>query len=653
MGLGIKRWIGLGAVMGMAASAFGLAAAAAPIEAYGRLPSIADVRLSPNGKMIAYLATTQDDHVVTVFPRDGADKPILFKAGRADLRSLEWADDDHLVVATSTTDDTPLGMEFAARREYLHAFLYDVRSGQIVLIQAPAATRARNLVLQTPAVRTVNGRKTIFFSSDTPHEQRPVPTLFQMDVATGAVRQLDQGGLTEREFTIGPQGGEIARSFFADGKWSMQVKTDAGWQATAIDAHVDVPRFQGLGPNGDTVFVGNAPGGPMGEDAPRGLRQVSLKTGAWLDPVMPGEIVRDPQTGLAMADKAPDESAAVYHFFDPALQRRWDAIRKAFPGEQVDFVSASDDRKVFVVQVFGPKTGAAYMLVDLDTGKGELIGDVYKDVSPAEVVQATMIHYAAADSLNIPAYLTLPLGRSAKGLPLVVLPHDHLDGRDSPGFDWLVQALASRGYAVLQPEYRGSAGFGDDFRAMGYGQWGRKAQSDLSDGVRFLAARGTIDPKRVCIVGEGFGGFAALAAAAQDGGAYRCAVSLGGVTDIGKMLDWQKQKAFTGYTAAVPFIQRYTGPEAVSPLRMAAQVQIPVLLIHGRDDVFAPFEQSQAMADALKAAHKPVTLVALAGEDHQLSKSETRLQALKATVDFLQANNPADAPRQAVASGSP
>ena len=409
-----------------------------------------------------------------------------------------------------------------------------------------------------------------------------------------------------------------------------------------------MPRFQGLGPNGDTVFVGNAPG----EGGERGLRQVSLKTGAWLDPVMPGEIVRDPQTGLAMADKVLDEGA-VYRFFDPSLQRRWDAILKAFPGEQVDFVSVSDDRKLFVVQVFGPRTGAAYMLVDLNTGKGELIGDVYKDVSPAEVAQAKMIHYAAADGLNIPAYLTLPPGRPAKGLPLVVLPHDHLDGRDSLAFDWLVQALASRGYAVLQPQYRGSAGFGDDFRAMGYGQWGRKAQSDLTDGVRFLAAQGAVDPRRVCIVGEGFGGFAALEAAAQDDGAYRCAVSLGGVADIGRMLEWQKQKAFTGYVASVPFIQRYTGPEAVSPLHMAAQVRIPVLLIHGRDDVIAPFDQSQAMADALKAAHKSVALVALADEDHQLSRSDTRLQALKATVDFLQANNPADAPRQAVASGGP
>jgi dipeptidyl aminopeptidase/acylaminoacyl peptidase len=113
----------------------------------------------------------------------------------------------------------------------------------------------------------------------------------------------------------------------------------------------------------------------------------------------------------------------------------------------------------------------------------------------------------------------------------------------------------------------------------------------------------------------------------------------------------QKQKAFTGYAASVPFIQRYTGPEVVSPLHMAAQVRIPVLLIHGRDDVVAPFDQSQAMTDALKAAHKSVEFIALADEDHQLSKSDTRLQALKATVDFLQANNPADAPRQAVASG--
>ncbi|HEY4029377.1 MAG TPA: prolyl oligopeptidase family serine peptidase [Caulobacteraceae bacterium] len=639
---GIHRLAGLAA--GVAASALllaaPLAAAAAPIEAYGRLPTIADVRLSPGGAMIAYLATTQEDHVVTIFPRDGSAKPILLKVGRPDLRALQWADDEHLVVTTSTNDDTPLGMVPVVKQQYLQAFLYDVRTGKTVLIEPPHELQAVNRVLAEPAVRTVNGRRVIFFKSRTPHERRAVPTLFQMDVASGSIRELDQGGLAERDFMIGPAGGEIARSFFDDGKWSMQVKTDAGWRSAALDARIDVPRFQGLGPNGDTVFVGNAPADGEGQSEARGLRQVSLETGAWLDPVIPGEIIRDPETGLALADRVLDEGA-VYHWFDPAMQRHWDAILKAFPGEQVDFVSASADRKVFVVRVFGSKTGAAFMLVDLNTGKGELIGDIYKDVPPADVAQTAMIHYAAVDGLGIPAYLTLPLGRPAKGLPLVVVPHDHLDGRDARDFNWLVQALASRGYAVLQPEYRGSAGFGDDFRAKGYGEWGRKAQSDLSDGVRFLAAQGTVDAKRVCIVGSGFGGFAALEGAAQEDRTYRCAVSLGGVTDIGKMLALLKARAWTGYSAAVPFLQRYTGAQAVSPLQMAGQVQVPVLLIHGRDDVAAPFDQSQAMADALKAAHKPVTFVPLAGEDHALSKSDTRLQALKATVDFLEANNPA------------
>ena len=648
MGIADNRTARLGAACAAALFLAPLAARAAPIEAYGRLPSIADVRLSPSGRMIAYLATTQDDErVVTIFPRDGAAKPILFKVGRADLRGLQWADEDHLLVTTSTTDDTPIGLVVSTKQVYLHAFLYDVRTGKTVLIEPPAELRALNRVLSEPVVRTVGGRKTIFFKSGTPREQRLVPTLFQMDVVSGAIRELDQGGLTERDFLIGAGGAEIARSFFSEGKWSMQVRTGAGWQAMALDAHVDVPQFDGLGPDGDTVFVINAP--VEGEPDVRGLMQVSLKTGAWLDPVMPGAIVHDPQTGLAIADQVL-ETGAVYKFFDPAVQRHWDAILKAFPGEQVDFVATSDDRKIWVVQVFGPKTGAAYMLVDLNTGKGELIGDLYKDVSPADVAPVRMIRYPAADGLAIPAYLSLPPNRPAKGLPLVVLPHDGLGGRDSLRFDWLAQALASRGYAVLQPQYRGSTGFGPALRDGGYGQWGRKTQSDLADGVRFLAAQGTVDPKRVCIVGQGYGGFAALEGAAEDGGVYRCAVSLAGVTDIGLMLDWQRRKAFTQYTAAIPFIQRYAGTEPVSPLKMAGQVRIPVLLVHGREDVAAPFDQSQAMADALKAANKPVALVPLAGEDHALSKSETRLRALKATVDFLQANNPPDAPRQAVAT---
>jgi dipeptidyl aminopeptidase/acylaminoacyl peptidase len=205
--------------------------------------------------------------------------------------------------------------------------------------------------------------------------------------------------------------------------------------------------------------------------------------------------------------------------------------------------------------------------------------------------------------------------------------------------------MASRGYAVLQVNFRGSDGLGASFLQAGFGQWGRKMQTDLSDGVRFLASQGTIDPKRVCIVGASYGGYAALAGAALDAGVYRCAVSVAGIGDLARFVTWSKAQ---NGVSAFRYWTRFMGAEnadaptlaAISPAAHVDRVGIPILLVHGRDDTVVPLEQSQIMADALKKAGKPVDLVIEKGEDHWLSRGETRLQMLEATMAFLEKNNP-------------
>jgi dipeptidyl aminopeptidase/acylaminoacyl peptidase len=261
------------------------------------------------------------------------------------------------------------------------------------------------------------------------------------------------------------------------------------------------------------------------------------------------------------------------------------------------------------------------------------------------VSEVKPIKYKAADGLEITGYLTLPRGRDAKNLPLIVLPHGGPAVRDAPGFDWWAQALASRGYAVLQPNYRGSLGFGAAFYQAGFGEFGRKMQTDLSDGVRDLARQGVIDPKRVCIVGGSYGGYAALAGASLEHGVYRCAVSVAGVSDLRSQILDSRRK---GGRDALRYWQRFIGAkdlqdpvlDAVSPAAHAAAADIPILLIHGRDDTVVTIWQSRKMADALRAAGKPVEFIELKGEDHWLSRGESRLAMLQATVDFLERNNP-------------
>ena len=171
-------------------------------------------------------------------------------------------------------------------------------------------------------------------------------------------------------------------------------------------------------------------------------------------------------------------------------------------------------------------------------------------------------------------------------------------------------------------------------------------QSDLSDGVRALAAKGIVDPKRVCIVGASYGGYAALAGVTLEQGVYRCAVAVAGVSDLHKFIGGRYVDA--SRSSSVRYWDRFVGAkdpsdpvlDQISPAKHADKVSVPVLLIHGRDDVVVPIEQSERMAAALKAANKPVQFVILPSEDHWLSREETRVQMLQSTVTFLEANNP-------------
>jgi dipeptidyl aminopeptidase/acylaminoacyl peptidase len=252
--------------------------------------------------------------------------------------------------------------------------------------------------------------------------------------------------------------------------------------------------------------------------------------------------------------------------------------------------------------------------------------------------------YRARDGVEIPAYLTRPL--DAKGpTALVVLPHGGPAARDVGGYDWLAHALASRGYAVLQPNFRGSAGFGEKWELAGHGEWGIGVmQNDLTDGVAAVVAAGIADPERVCIVGGSYGGYAALAGAAFTPELYRCAAAIAGVADLREMLSFERDKAGPA-SATVAYWRQAMGVEdakspvdhlnAASPAQHAERVRAPVLLIHGRDDTVVPIAQSRAMERALTAAGKSVQLVELDGEDHWLSRPRTRLETLQALDAFL------------------
>ncbi|MDB5447199.1 MAG: prolyl oligopeptidase family protein [Phenylobacterium sp.] len=627
--------------------ASGLSAAAAPLEAYGKLPNIEQATVSPSGAFVALAVTDGDKRAIAIEEAGQGELEFSLPVGAVKLRDLTWAGDHHLIVTTSSTVQ-PFEVS-GPRVENFLAFDLDLDKRRIrpLMQDFRRVGDVLNTIYGSPEVRTVGGKPTVFVVGMHFVDNQGQFGLFRVDLDSDVATLIDKGLPGVYHWLLSPEGLPIAESLYNDysGVWTLRLKNGAGpWRAVqTITAPIDPPSILGLSRDGKSVLV------DVDDDkVGRGWREVSLGSGAWGEtmPMLGAQAdIHDAATGRLIGVHALEGDKQVYTFFDAHDAAVWRGVAKAFDGDIVTLQSWSDDRKRIVVRVDSARLGPAYALVDLIKGDAKWLGAEYAGVKAEDISPVQPVRYKAADGLEITGYLTLPRGRDPHGLPLVVLAHGGPAARDTPGFDWWAQALAAQGYAVLQANFRGSAGLGGDFYAAGFGQFGRKMQTDLSDGVRYLAQTGAIDPKRVCIVGASYGGYAALAGATLETGVYRCAVSYAGPSDMATQITDSRQK---GGRDSQLYWERYIGAKnlddplmaKISPASHAAEAAIPVLLIHGKDDTVVPIQQSQRMAAALKRAGKPVEFVVLPGEDHRLSRGETRLAMLKAAVAFLEKNNP-------------
>lgn len=344
--------------------------------------------------------------------------------------------------------------------------------------------------------------------------------------------------------------------------------------------------------------------------------------------------------GASYMDDRPE-----YSYFDPARDMLQKSLEKAFPGLTVRAASTNLARDRVIVEADGPHKPPTYYLLDRNTHQATQILSAYPNLTEADLGEMKPYPYKARDGLDIPAYLTLPPGKLPKNLPVVVMPHGGPDSRDSIGFDWWAQFLANRGYAVLQPNYRGSYGYGEKFTEAGLLQWGLKMQDDITDGVKKMIADGIADPKRICIVGASYGGYAALAGATFTPGLYACAMSYAGVSDLPEMLsnergDWGKDSQALSFWFSRVGSSYDNGEQirATSPARHADQVTCPILLVHGEGDTTVRIKQSELMYDALKAAGKDVQFVRVPNDDHYLTFGDTRIRMLNELEKFLAAH---------------
>lgn len=642
----ILAWLGL---FGLVSTSLALGA---PLEAYGRLPALDNLTISPDGKELAYVTGFQGDSAVVVYDIDKAKVISGIDVGHIKVRELSWADNDNILITASTVAIADYMFGLKAERSVTQVFTVSSKSLHPLLVGARSSL---NIDFSEPISRIIDGHTIVFVHGAHSDYNGGHLTLFAVNIGYSDfsgehVKILEVGNPHSASWVVDAHGNVVAAEEYNETtkNWVLNILVNDRWIKTLdVIAPIDIPVIEGLSPDDRSLRVELFDGNKLV------VEEVSLENGSVkklsdADPYIDYPVT-DERTGRVIGHVTID-SGLRYTFFDKSDQEAWNSVAHAFPGEVVRFVSWSTDRKRVVVRIEGTSSGCEYEIVDLNTGLAKPIGRAFEGIGPADVSDVKYVTYRSADGRMIPAYVTLPRGRPAKNLPLILLAHGGPTAQDEPGFDWWAQAFASRGYVVLQPQFRGSAGLGWEHLSAGFGQWGRTMQTDLSDGVRFLAAQGMIDPKRVCIVGGSYGGYAALAGPTLDRGVYRCAVAVAPVADPHGFLSWRRDRQIRSDSVALRFWTRFMGVESyddskladISPAAHAAQADAPILLIHGTNDTVVPISQSEDMDNALRTAGKTVSFIKLDSEDHWLSRSETREQMLAASVAFLNANNPPD-----------
>jgi len=658
------------ALVSQAALAQTTAPAPAAPPAITRLPTlddlfsernIVDTAISPSGRYLAIIVRRPTDDTLAVLDLQTGEKKALQRTKPGDagtklimhLSTVYWKSDERLLVRVSVRPDedtvlTPAaGAKIAKLGDRLFAINRD--GSKMVAMLGDNRNAALEGAFDLGAIES-------FLPRDPNHILMVLDgfngrSLFKVDLETGRGEQMERPSEAVVGWWLDVDGVPVVRVTVTSGTIKFFRKDAEGKWKKFASARIKEMKER---PDVDPVGPSDQPGRyyvlsrPPGKDR-IGLYLYDIEKEQFGEPV-----IENPTYDLTSADVSRDGKRVISYcyiahvqicsFADATINAHMKGVRKYFEeSANVYTWETSEDGKSMLLRVDGPRDPPGFYYYQVDKKSIDMIGVVRKALTDTARPRSTVISYLARDGKELSGYLTAPAGTSPQDkLPLVLMPHGGPEARDSLGFDPWAQYLVARGYAVFQPNFRGSDGFGRKFAESGYGEWGRKMQDDLTDAVKALADLGAIDASRVCIVGASYGGYAALAGAALTPDLYKCSVAIAGISDLDDFISWRKRNYGSdseGYTYWLKAIGDPAKDEArlreVSPLAQAGKIRIPVLLIHGDGDFVVPIAQSKAMKKALdKAGHK-TELITLKDEGHSYWSDDNEKLTMSAVDNFL------------------
>ena len=641
-------------------AAAGAAAAPVPVEHFARHAEFSNVKISPGGQFLAATSEAGNKTVLVLLNRDDLKSgTVLSVPANNHVYWFEWATDERVLYKF---EERKGAYDFPRRYGQIYASDADGTDHKPIFgyigEEQTGATRIRANKMERASGQVIDmlpddPRHVLIAQWPWTQEANRFLTVEKLDIERGVRTKIERLPVRNASTVCDGEGQpRFAYGFDEDYRWRVMYRPQVGKDWTGMSALSDAG-FAPLAYEPDGIGVlGRCPN----ERSVQSLCRFDTDTGS-LETILSHDTfdvsgtIYDPVTrrivGVFSQADIPQVEITDANSTFAANYRK---LLGTFEGQVVSVTSATSDGAMMVVHVRSDRNPGDFYLFDAKTLNAQYLVSERAWIDPEEMGTMEPVVFEARDGTTIHGYVTYPPGGQRKDLPMVVLPHGGPHGvRDAWRFDSEVQFLASRGYAVLQPNFRGSGGYGQNFEEAGYREWGRTMQDDVTDATLWAIEQGIADRNRVCIYGGSYGGYAALMGVAREPDLYRCAIGSAGVYDLelmytrGDIRSWMSGKAYLEkvLTDDATFLR------SRSPINYASQIRVPVMLIHGGKDERVPPVHARNMRKALKREGNAPEWLYFNREAHGYYDEDNRAKMFRRIEAFLGQHIGEDRPHSA------
>lgn len=608
-----------------------------PAEAFYELPELTNIKLSPDGNYIAALRHSgEQTYVVTMnlktdeifYPAKSDDKNFI-------LKRVEWGNNDRLLISSSFVSGHVTG---TAKITHTRLYSVDAKKPSKVINLVKPNRRYISQFQDNVIGRIANDPDSVLISVDnvSPGHQ----TVYKVNVNTGKSTVI-QHESDATSWLADREGAVRLAVYYDDDKGTMSYKirdlktnqwVDA-WQYVVLGSPAISPL--GFGKNASELYLS------ADYDGRQALYKADLSKEGYPWQLILSDPTRDIKGRLIYSSETKDVVGIYYNdeqaksiFFNDEFKSFQASVDAALPKMNNRITNMSEDGKKYILFSSNHTTPGQVYIGDRITNELELLETYNPKLTSDIIVQKEKIKYKARDGLELDGFLSRPKNSGNKPIATIILPHGGPMSEDGNGFDEYSAFLVNLGYAVFQPNFRGSSGRGYNFMTLAVAGMGLAMQDDLEDAATFLIKQNIADPKRLGIIGGSYGGYAALMGAAKTPDLFQCAISIAGISDIKKLHNGSYIYA-TQNTIKKQLGNDIDQLKKTSPINLVNNIHIPILLIHATDDAIVSVAQSRIMADELKDQKKTYEYLELDGGSHQFEYLPHRKQTFEALERFL------------------